>query len=224
MSETIVLYDLDELSDEARSRAIEDYRLESVSYEDGLTSLDEESMDDVNRILRQIYCSTAVSLQPDRYGYSDMDPRARLDIEWEMYALSHDAIGGHIPDAPTVSGDDEDDVIGSMITIWNTSLSDVQDVIDRINGVADSIASSYSDGDPEEFSFNTSESASDELDLKTEELKGELYDRWLDLANRALMSATSIIRDRFKSYASDEHVSEMIRMDRIPFYSDGERF
>lgn len=224
MSETIVLYDLDELSDEARSRAIEDYRLESVSYEDGLTSLDEGSMDDVNRILRQIYCSTVVSLQPDRYGYSDMDPRARMDIEWEEYALSHDDIGGHIPDAPTVSGDEDDDVIGSMITIWNTSLSDVQDVIDRINGVADSIASSYLDGDPEEFSFNTSESASDELDLKTEELKDELYDTWLDLANRALMSAISIIRDRFKSYASDENVSEMIRRDRIPFYSDGERF
>lgn len=224
MSETIVLYDLDELSDEARSRAIEDYRLESVSYEDGLTSLDEESMDDVNRILSQIYCSTAISLQPDRYGYSDMDPVACVHIEWELYALSHDAIGGHIPDAPTLSGDDDDDVIRSMMTIWNTSLSDVQNVIDRINGVADSIASSYSDGDPSEFSFNTSESASDELDLETERLKDELYERWLDLADRALMSAISIIRDRLRSYASDEHVSQLIRRDGIQFYSDGRRF
>ena len=224
MSETIVLYDLDELSDEARSRAIKDYRLESVSYEDGLTNLDEGAMDDVNRILSQIYCSTAVSLQPDRYGYSDVNPVACMHVEWELYALSHDAIGGHIPDAPTLSGDEDDDVIESMITIWNTSLSDVQNVIDRINGVADSIASRYSDGDPSEFSFNTSEPASDELDLETERLKDELYERWSDLADRALTSAISIIKDRFQSYASDENVSEMIRRDGIPFYSDGERF
>lgn len=217
-------YSFDELSDEARAYALEDYRRESESYLDSLEAIDRESMSDFNELLGELYCHTTKSVEPRVDGTMTVTPTLRMDDElWEQNAVEHDAIGGHIPDVPILRNFRYYDGTANqaLITAWNGQIPELQKIVDSINAEADAIADDVSSGHPDDFDFNDSEVATDALEANTDDLKDELYSRWEEAATQALSAAVASLGEALLDYASDDNVIWHINEDGIMFSEDG---
>lgn len=217
-------HSFDELSDEAKAYALEDYRRESEPYLDSLEAIDRESMSDFNELLGELYCYTDKSVEPRIDGTMTVTPTLHMDDGmWEQNAVEHDAIGGHIPDVPVLrnsryySGTAKQ----ALITTWNGQVPELQKIVDSINAEADAIADDVSGGRPGDFDFNDSEVASDALEANTDDLKDELYSGWEEAATLALNAAVASLGEALLDYASDDNVIWHINENGIMFLEDG---
>ena len=218
------IYSFDELSDEAKAYALEDYRRESESYHDSLEAIDWGLMSDFNELLGELYCHTDNSVEPRIDGTMTVTPTLHMDDElWEQNAVEHDAIGGHIPDVPVLRDSRYYDGTAkqALITTWNGQVPELQRIVDSINAEADAIAADASGGHPDDFDFNESEVASDALEARTNDLKDELYSRWDEAATQALNAAVASLGEVLLDYASDDNVIWHINQDGIMFSEDG---
>ena len=217
-------YSFDELSDEAKAYALEDYRRESESYLDFLETIDRESMSDFNELLGELYCHTDKSVEPRIDGTMTVTPTLHMDDGmWEQNAVEHDAIGGHIPDVPVLRDSRYYDGTAkqALITTWNGQVPELQRIVDSINAEADAIAADVSGGRPDDFDFNESEVASDALEANTDDLKDELYSGWDEAATLALNAAVASLGEALLDYASDDNVIWHINENGIMFLEDG---
>ena len=208
-------YSFDELSDEAKAYALEDYRRESESYLDSLEAIDRDSMSDFNELLGELYCHTTKSVEPRLDGTMTVTPTLHMDDGlWEQNAVEHDAIGGHIPDVPVLRDSRYYDGTAkqALITTWNGHAPELQRIVDSINAEADAIADDVSGGRPDDFDFNESEVASDALEANTDDLKDELYSGWDEAATLALNAAVASLGEALLEYATDDnddwHINE----------------
>lgn len=218
------IYSFDELSDEAKAYALEDYRRESESYHDSLEAIDWGLMSDFNELLEELYCHTDNSVEPRIDGTMTVTPTLHMDDElWEQNAVEHDAIGGHIPDVPVLRDSRyyNGTAKQALITTWNGQVSELQKIVDSINAEADAIADDVSGGRPDDFDFNESEVASDALEANTNDLKDELYSGWDEAATLALNAAVASLGEALLDYASDDNVIWHINHDGIMFSEDG---
>lgn len=217
-------YSFDELSDEAKVYALEDYRRESESYLDFLETIDRESMSDFNELLGELYCHTDKSVEPRIDGTMTVTPTLHMDDGmWEQNAVEHDAIGGHIPDVPVLRDSRyyNGTAKQALITTWNGQVPELQRIVDSINAEADAIADDVSGGRPDDFDFNESEVASDALEARTDDLKDELYSGWDEAATLALNAAVASLGEALLDYASDDNVIWHINENGIMFLEDG---
>lgn len=217
-------YSFDELSDEAKVYALEDYRRESESYLDFLETIDRESMSDFNELLGELYCHTDKSVEPRIDGTMTVTPTLHMDDGmWEQNAVEHDAIGGHIPDVPVLRNSRyyNGTAKQALITTWNGHAPELQRIVDSINAEADAIADDVSGGRPDDFDFNESEVASDALEANTDDLKDELYSGWDEAATLALNAAVASLGEALLDYASDDNVIWHINENGIMFLEDG---
>lgn len=218
------IYSFDELSDEAKAYALEDYRRESESYLDSLEAIDWGLMSDFNELLEELYCHTDKSVEPRIDGTMTVTPTLRMDDDlWEQNAVEHDAIGGHIPDVPVLRDSRyyNGTAKQALITTWNGQVPELQKIVDSINAEADAIADDASGGRPDAFDFNESEVASDALEANTNDLKDELYSGWEKAATLALNAAVAALGEVLLDYASDDNVIWHINEDGIMFSEDG---
>ena len=218
------IYSFDELSDEAKAYALEDYRRESESYRDSLEAIDWGLMSDFNELLGELYCHTDNSVEPRIDGTMTVTPTLHMDDElWEQNAVEHDAIGGHIPDVPVLRDSRyyNGTAKQALITTWNGQVPELQKIVDSINAEADAIADDVSGGRPDDFDFNESEVASDALEANTNDLKDELYSGWEEAATLALNAAVAALGEVLLDYASDDNVIWHINHDGIVFSEDG---
>lgn len=218
------IYSFDELSDEAKAYALEDYRRESESYRDSLEAIDWGLMSDFNELLGELYCHTDNSVEPRIDGTMTVTPTLHMDDElWEQNAVEHDAIGGHIPDVPVLRDSRyyNGTAKQALITTWNGQVPELQKIVDSINAEADAIADDVSGGRPDDFDFNESEVASDALEANTNDLKDELYSGWEEAATLALNAAVAALGEVLLDYASDDNVIWHINQDGIMFSEDG---
>lgn len=218
------IYSFDELSDEAKAYALEDYRRESESYRDSLEAIDWGLMSDFNELLGELYCHTDNSVEPRVDGTMTVTPTLHMDDElWEQNAVEHDAIGGHIPDVPVLRDSRyyNGTAKQALITTWNGQVPELQKIVDSINAEADAIADDVSGGHPDDFDFNDSEVASDALEVNTNDLKDELYSGWEEAATLALNAAVASLGEVLLDYASDDNVIWHINHDGIMFSEDG---
>ena len=217
-------YSFDELSDEAKAYALEDYRRESESYHDSLEAIDWGLMSDFNELLGELYCHTDNSVEPRIDGTMTVTPTLHMDDElWEQNAVEHDAIGGHIPDVPVLRNSRyyNGTAKQALITTWNGHAPELQRIVDSINAEADAIADDVSGGRPDDFDFNESEVASDALEANTDDLKDELYSGWDEAATLALNAAVASLGEALLDYASDDNVIWHINENGIMFLEDG---
>ena len=217
-------HSFDELSDEAKAYALEDYRRESESYLDSLEAIDRESMSDFNELLGELYCHTAKSVEPRVDGTMTVTPTLHMDDDlWEQNAVEHDAIGGHVPDVPVLRDSRycNGTAKQALITTWNGQVPELQKIVDSINAEADAIADDVSGGRPDDFDFNDSEVASDALEANTDDLKDELYSGWEEAATLALNAAVASLGEVLLDYASDDNVIWHINENGIMFLEDG---
>lgn len=217
-------YSFDELSDEAKVYALEDYRRESESYLDSLETIDREFMSDFNELLGELYCHTDKSVEPRIDGTMTVTPTLHMDDGmWEQNAVEHDAIGGHIPDVPVLRNSRyyNGTAKQALITTWNGQVPELQRIVDSINAEADAIADDVSGGRPDDFDFNESEVASDALEANTDDLKDELYSGWDEAATLALNAAVASLGEALLDYASDDNVIWHINENGIMFLEDG---
>ena len=218
------IYSFDELSDEAKAYALEDYRRESESYHDSLEAIDWGLMSDFNELLGELYCHTDNSVEPRIDGTMTVTPTLHMDDElWEQNAVEHDAIGGHIPDVPVLRNSRyyNGTAKQALITTWNGHAPELQRIVDSINAEADAIADDVSGGRPDDFDFNESEVASDALEANTDDLKDELYSGWDEAATLALNAAVASLGEALLDYASDDNVIWHINENGIMFLEDG---
>ena len=218
------IYSFDELSDEAKAYALEDYRRESESYRDSLEAIDWGLMSDFNELLGELYCHTDNSVEPRIDGTMTVTPTLHMDDDlWEQNAVEHDAIGGHIPDVPVLRDSRyyNGTAKQALITTWNGQVPELQKIVDSINAEADAIADDVSGGRPDDFDFNESEVASDALEANTNDLKDELYSGWEEAATLALNAAVAALGEVLLDYASDDNVIWHINQDGIMFSEDG---
>ena len=217
-------HSFDELSDEAKAYALEDYRRESEPYLDSLEAIDRESMFDFNELLGELYCYTDKSVEPRIDGTMTVTPTLHMDDGmWEQNAVEHDAIGGHIPDVPVLRDSRyyNGTAKQALITTWNGHAPELQKIVDSINAEADAIADDVSGGRPGDFDFNDSEVASDALEANTDDLKDELYSGWEEAATLALNAAVASLGEALLDYASDDNVIWHINENGIMFLEDG---
>lgn len=217
-------HSFDELSDEAKAYALEDYRRESEPYLDSLEAIDRESMFDFNELLGELYCYTDKSVEPRIDGTMTVTPTLHMDDGmWEQNAVEHDAIGGHIPDVPVLRNSRyyNGTAKQALITTWNGQVPELQKIVDSINAEADAIAGDVSGGRPGDFDFNDSEVASDALEANTDDLKDELYSGWEEAATLALNAAVASLGEALLDYASDDNVIWHINENGIMFLEDG---
>lgn len=217
-------HSFDELSDEAKAYALEDYRRESEPYLDSLEAIDRESMSDFNELLGELYCYTDKSVEPRIDGTMTVTPTLHMDDGmWEQNAVEHDAIGGHIPDVPVLRNSRyyNGTAKQALITTWNGQVPELQKIVDSINAEADAIADDVSGGRPGDFDFNDSEVASDALEANTDDLKDELYSGWEEAATLALNAAVASLGETLLDYASDDNVIWHINENGIMFLEDG---
>ena len=217
-------HSFDELSDEAKAYALEDYRRESEPYLDSLEAIDRESMFDFNELLGELYCYTDKSVEPRIDGTMTVTPTLHMDDGmWEQNAVEHDAIGGHIPDVPVLRNSRyyNGTAKQALITTWNGQVPELQKIVDSINAEADAIADDVSGGRPGDFDFNDSEVASDALEANTDDLKDELYSGWEEAATLALNAAVASLGEALLDYASDDNVIWHINENGIMFLEDG---
>ena len=195
-------FEIDELPLEIHDRAMENAREYVVP--EIIEEYEREVRSDIDRFLADVAC------------YEGTNGRARIDPSLWDDVTRVDAIGGHIPDAPTLSAS-SGGVETAMVQVWNTGVLELQTYVERVNQAADDLT------DDPTFDFNSDEQMSDLLSERQSAPLGSLYDAWVDLADQCLQAAHDVRDESIQSmWDSDELLLDAINRMGLRFTSDGE--